>query len=245
MTNPEHYQMIIVELGAQGLDYTWARAFPHLTQMITTMPELVTLFSWLQREYQRRLGLFTAAEVGDIADYNQQQIRQGRPVLPLIDVVIDEMAEILRRMVDEDREYCVAAEWTQNRYIMGLIRIGQLYRKTGIITTIATQDPRATSIPRELTTQISTRISLRLQDSVQNRVVLGESSKYDASHLPGIDPITRKHTGRMVVSYAGDQYIGQAFYYTSEQVLTLRDAVIARWSAPKAGVLSEPCAIMA
>lgn len=149
---PDQLQIAISDLK-DGMDFSIFRAIPHLfCPIATTSEETLRLIEVIRDETGRRARLFQAAAgngdmrrlVNDLDRYHQvnREEKLGLPALPRLLVVFDEISTFTR----------------ETETLKTLIGIAEKGRAYGVNLVASTQLPKVDSIPRNLKSQLNTRL---------------------------------------------------------------------------------------
>ncbi len=188
---------------------------PHLlAPVVTEPPKAIGALKWTVREMERRYRAMSQIGVRNIAGYNEKvaaalargevltrRVQTGfdpetnKPVfeeqalslqrLPMIVVVIDEMADL---MIVAGKEIEAAVQ-----------RLAQMARAAGIHVAMATQRPSVDVITGTIKANFPTRISFQVTSKIDSRTILGEQGaeqllgQGDMLFLPGGGRMTRVH----------------------------------------------------
>ncbi|WP_421990941.1 DNA translocase FtsK [Roseococcus sp.] len=188
---------------------------PHLlAPVVTEPPKAIGALKWTVREMERRYRSMSQIGVRNIAGYNEKvtaalargelltrRVQTGfdpetnKPVfedqsltlqkLPMIVVVIDEMADL---MIVAGKEIEAAVQ-----------RLAQMARAAGIHVIMATQRPSVDVITGTIKANFPTRISFQVTSKIDSRTILGEQGaeqllgQGDLLFLPGGGRMTRVH----------------------------------------------------
>ncbi len=191
---------------------------PHLlTPVVTNMNEAASALWWCVNEMERRYSLLAKFSVRNIESFNEKQHRakdSGKPLLdpsfnpdnakegethpelealPLIVIVIDEYADMLGALAQEDR--------AKSKRVEGLIvRVAQKARAAGIHLIVATQRPSVDVITGLIKSNIPTRISFKVSSKTDSRTILDQSGAEQLLGMgdmlymaPGMTHLTRVH----------------------------------------------------
>jgi S-DNA-T family DNA segregation ATPase FtsK/SpoIIIE len=191
---------------------------PHLlTPVITNMNEAASALWWCVNEMERRYTLLAKFSVRNIESFNKKLIKakkNGKPLLdpsfnaktakegevapeletlPLIVIVIDEYADMLGALAQEDR--------AKSKRVEGLIvRIAQKARAAGIHLIVATQRPSVDVITGLIKSNIPTRISFKVSSKTDSRTILDQAGAEQLLGMgdmlymtPGISHLNRVH----------------------------------------------------
>jgi S-DNA-T family DNA segregation ATPase FtsK/SpoIIIE len=191
---------------------------PHLlTPVVTDMNEAASALWWCVNEMERRYSLLAKFGVRNIDGFNEKLKKskeKGEPLLdpsfnkntaqegeeaqelkalPLIMLVIDEYADMLGALAQEDR--------TKAKRVEALIvRLAQKARAAGIHIIIATQRPSVDVITGLIKSNIPTRIAFKVSSKVDSRTILDQGGAEQLLGMgdmlymsPGAAHLTRVH----------------------------------------------------
>ena len=191
---------------------------PHLlTPVVTNMNEAASALWWSVNEMERRYSLLAKFGVRNIESFNEKQSqakKAGKPLLdpsfnpntakegeehpelealPLIVIVIDEYADMLGALAQEDR--------AKSKRVEGLIvRIAQKARAAGMHLIVATQRPSVDVITGLIKSNIPTRVSFKVSSKTDSRTILDQAGAEQLLGMgdmlymaPGIAHLTRVH----------------------------------------------------
>jgi len=191
---------------------------PHLlTPVMTNMNEAASALWWCVNEMERRYTLLAKFSVRNIEAFNEKLLRakkSGKPLLdpsfdsntakegeqhpelealPLIVIVIDEYADMLAALAQQDR--------AKSKRVEGLIvRIAQKARASGVHLIVATQRPSVDVITGLIKSNIPSRISFKVSSKTDSRTILDQSGAEQLLGMgdmlymtPGISHLTRIH----------------------------------------------------
>ena len=213
---PEQVRIImidpkIVELSCYG-------DVPHLlTPVITDMNQAASALWWCVNEMERRYSLLAKFGVRNIEGFNEKlekAKKKGSPLLdpsfkeetaeegesapeleplPLIMLVIDEYADMLGALQQEDRTKAKRVEAL-------IIRLAQKARAAGIHLIIATQRPSVDVITGLIKSNIPSRIAFKVTSKVDSRTILDQGGAEQLLGMgdmlymtPGISHLSRVH----------------------------------------------------
>jgi S-DNA-T family DNA segregation ATPase FtsK/SpoIIIE len=211
--SPEECRLILID--PKMLELSVYEGIPHLLAPVVTEPaKAVAALKWVVREMERRYRSMSQLSVRNIAGYNERvnealargevvtrrvqtgfDEETGRPILedqpialqalPLIVVVIDEMADL---MMVAGKEIEAAVQ-----------RLAQMARAAGIHVIMATQRPSVDVITGTIKANFPTRISFQVISKFDSRTILGEQGAEqllgmgDLLYMVGGGRITRVH----------------------------------------------------
>jgi S-DNA-T family DNA segregation ATPase FtsK/SpoIIIE len=171
-------RMILID--PKMLELSVYEGIPHLlTPVITDMRLAAHALNWSVNEMERRYKLMSALGVRNIAGFNQKvrdAAKDGNPIthpfsitpdnpepleaLPLIVVVIDELADLMM-VVGKKVEEPIA-------------RLAQKARACGIHLVVATQRPSVDVITGLIKANIPTRIAFQVSSKIDSRTILDQ-----------------------------------------------------------------------
>ncbi len=186
--SPEECRLVMID--PKMLELSVYDDIPHLLSPVVTDPKkAVTALKWTVREMERRYRIMSSMGVRSLAAFNQRiatarqtgevltrRVQTGfdpethRPVfenlpldltpLPLIVVVVDEMADLMM----------TAGKEIEN----AIQRLSQMARAAGIHLIMATQRPSVDVITGTIKANFPTRISFQVTSKIDSRTILGE-----------------------------------------------------------------------
>ncbi|MDE1915041.1 MAG: DNA translocase FtsK 4TM domain-containing protein [Sphingomonadales bacterium] len=210
---PAQCRMILVD--PKVLELKSYEDIPHLLSPVVTEPaKAVRALKWAVEEMERRYRQMSEINVRNIVNFNEKvksNAAKGKPlgrrisigfdpdtgeelfedkqldyqVLPLIVVIVDELADL---MVTVGKEVEVLIQ-----------RLAQKSRAAGIHLIMATQRPSVDVITGVIKANLPTRISFAVTSRIDSRTILGEQGaeqllgKGDMLFKPSSGPITRVH----------------------------------------------------
>ena len=214
--SPEEVRFIMID--PKIVELASYADIPHLlTPVVTNMNEAASALWWSVNEMERRYSLLAKFGVRNIESFNDKQRRakkSGKPLLdpsfnpdtakedeehpelealPLIVIVIDEYADMLGALAQEDR--------AKSKRVEGLIvRIAQKARAAGLHLIVATQRPSVDVITGLIKSNIPTRVSFKVSSKTDSRTILDQSGAEQLLGMgdmlymaPGIAHLTRIH----------------------------------------------------
>ena len=214
--SPEQARLIMID--PKIVELASYADIPHLlTPVITNMNEAASALWWCVNEMERRYSLLAKFGVRNIESFNEKQFsaqKNGKPLLdpsfnpdtakegeehpelealPLIVIVIDEYADMLGALAQEDR--------AKSKRVEGLIvRIAQKARAAGIHLIVATQRPSVDVITGLIKSNIPTRVSFKVSSKTDSRTILDQSGAEQLLGMgdmlymtPGMTHLTRVH----------------------------------------------------
>ena len=155
--NPNEVKLImvdpkVVELGVYN-------GIPHLLVPVVTDPKRAAgSLNWAVGEMMRRYALFAESATRNLTGYNELMERDGKPKLPQIVIIIDELADLMMVAAKEVEDY--------------ICRLAQLARAAGIHLIIATQRPSVDVITGLIKANVPSRIAFSTSSQVDSRTIL-------------------------------------------------------------------------
>ncbi len=213
---PDEVRMIMID--PKIVELACYADIPHLlTPVVTDMNEAASALWWSVNEMERRYALLARFGVRNIESFNaklKHAKAQGTSLLdpsfnpdtaqegetateleplPLIMLVIDEFADMLGALAQEDR--------TKAKRVEALIvRLAQKARAAGIHLIIATQRPSVDVITGLIKSNVPSRIAFKVSSKVDSRTVLDQGGAEQLLGMgdmlymtPGISHLTRIH----------------------------------------------------
>jgi S-DNA-T family DNA segregation ATPase FtsK/SpoIIIE len=210
---PDECRFIMVD--PKMLELSVYDDIPHLLTPVVTEPgKAVVALRWTVKEMENRYRAMSELGVRNITSFNQRlaELRRkgepmirpvhtgydpdtGKPImeeqeldlkpLPLIVVVVDEMADLM----------LVAGKEIEG----AMQRLSQMARAAGIHIIMATQRPSVDVITGTIKANFPTRISFQVTSKIDSRTILGEAGaeqllgQGDMLHMAGGGRITRIH----------------------------------------------------
>jgi DNA segregation ATPase FtsK/SpoIIIE-like protein len=157
-SSPEEVRMILVD--PKVVELSVYNGVPHLIMPVITDPKKAAgALNWAVIEMQRRYKLFEEGQVRDIKGFNEKYKDDSQVEhLPLILIVIDELAELMMVAAKEVETY--------------ISRLAALARAAGIHLLIATQRPSVDVITGVIKSNVPSRIAFAVSSSIDSRVIL-------------------------------------------------------------------------
>ena len=213
---PEQVRLIMID--PKIVELACYANIPHLlAPVVTDMNEAASALWWCVNEMERRYTLLAKFGVRNIDTFNNKLIKAKKTSQPLLDpsfnpntategekapeldelplivIVIDEYADMLGALAQEDR--------AKSKRVEGLIvRIAQKARAAGIHLIIATQRPSVDVITGLIKSNIPTRIAFKVSSKTDSRTILDQSGAEQLLGMgdmlymtPGISHLTRVH----------------------------------------------------
>ncbi len=153
---PEDLRLILID--PKLVEMAPYEGLPHLlTEVVNDVGDALNALRWAVEEMRERYKRFKKARVNNIADYNAQ-VDEEENRLPLVVIVVDEMADLM-----------AAEPIEMERLIAALTRLA---RAVGIHLILATQRPDVKVITGGIKANIPARIAFALPSQHDSRTVL-------------------------------------------------------------------------
>jgi S-DNA-T family DNA segregation ATPase FtsK/SpoIIIE len=156
---PDELKLILVD--PKRVELTGYNGIPHLlAPVVVDVDRVVGALQWMTREMDRRYHLFAQVGSRNITDYNAKMKLQGQKRLPLLVIVIDELADLMM----------IAPTETEQT----ITRLAQLARATGIHMILATQRPSVDVVTGLIKANFPARIAFAVASNTDSRVILDQ-----------------------------------------------------------------------
>ncbi|MCF6176614.1 MAG: DNA translocase FtsK 4TM domain-containing protein [Victivallaceae bacterium] len=167
---PEELKLIMVD--PKVVEFETYTSLPQLITPVVNDPQKVPLaLRWAVNEMEKRYKMLAKVRTRNLKTFNSRPIPSepvigddGKPIpdkLPILIVIIDELADVMMTDAKADVETSVA-------------RIAQKGRAAGIHVVIATQRPSTNIITGIIKANLPTRIAFRVGSIVDSRVILDQ-----------------------------------------------------------------------
>jgi S-DNA-T family DNA segregation ATPase FtsK/SpoIIIE len=148
-------------IDPKRVELTYYNGIPHLlAPVIVELENVVGSLKWISREMDERYRRFASEGVRNINEFNKRMENIHQPKLPLLVVVIDELADLMMLAPDETERL--------------ITRMAQLARATGIHLVIATQRPSVDVVTGIIKANFPARVAFAVASSVDSRVILDQ-----------------------------------------------------------------------
>ena len=157
-SGPEEVKLILID--PKKVEFGVYNGIPHLLVPVVTDPRKAAgALSWAVNEMLKRYQMFSDSGVRDITSYNDlARSKEGMKPLPLILIVIDELADLMMAAANEVED-CIC-------------RLAQMARAAGMHMVIATQRPSVDVITGLIKANIPSRLALTVASAVDSRTIL-------------------------------------------------------------------------
>ena len=156
---PEELRLVMVD--PKRVELTNYNGIPHLlAPVVVELERVVAALQWVTREMDQRYHKLAQAGCRNIKEYNLQLASRNEKKLPLLVVIIDELADLMMLAPDETERT--------------ITRLAQLARATGIHLVIATQRPSVDVVTGLIKANFPARIAFAVASGVDSRVILDQ-----------------------------------------------------------------------
>ncbi len=199
---PDEVRLLLVD--PKRIELSVYEDIPHLLHPVVVDPRLASrALQWAVREMERRYSVMEESRVKSIEAYNQQAADDEK--LPLIVVVIDELADLMM-VSSKEVEDAVA-------------RLAQMARAAGMHLILATQRPSVDVLTGLIKANFPTRMSFKVSSKVDSRTILDTTG---AEHLLGAGDMLFLAPGtarlqRIHGAYVSEVEIGRVVTFLKEQ----------------------------
>lgn len=188
-SSPSDVRLIMVD--PKVVELSVYNGIPHLIMPVVTDPKMVSnLLKWAVVEMERRYRLFSETNVRNLDGYNEYLKYNGEKTLPLILIIIDELADLMT-VAGKDVETQIS-------------RLAAKARAAGIHLIIATQRPSVDVITGVIKANLPSRIAFSVASGVDSRTILDQIGaekllgKGDMLYFPGSAPKPIRGQGAFV-----------------------------------------------
>ncbi len=158
--SPDILKLILVD--PKRVELSLYNGIPHLiTPVIVDSKKVVNALRWAVREMEKRYERLSASGSRDIFSFNIKQATSKEDLMPMIVIVIDELADL---MAAHGRDVEAA-----------IVRLAQMSRAVGIHLVVSTQRPSVEVITGLIKANITSRIGLQVASQVDSRTILDMS----------------------------------------------------------------------
>ncbi|NUQ83619.1 MAG: DNA translocase FtsK 4TM domain-containing protein [Anaerolineales bacterium] len=156
---PDELKLILVD--PKRVELTGYNGIPHLlSPVVVEVERVIGALQWMTREMDRRYHMFSQIGARNITEYNARMKLQGQKRLPLLIVVIDELADLMMISPTETEQT--------------ITRLAQLARATGIHMILATQRPSVDVVTGLIKANFPARIAFAVASNTDSRVILDQ-----------------------------------------------------------------------
>ncbi len=154
---PDELRFVLVD--PKRVELTAYNGIPHLLgEVITDVEKVIGILHWATKEMEQRYRDLEKAGARNIEVFNARRLSEGKPVMPYIVIVIDELADIMMSAPEEVER--------------ALVRLAQMARAVGIHLLIATQRPSVNVVTGLIKANFPSRIAFAVTSQIDSRVIL-------------------------------------------------------------------------
>ena len=155
--SPNEVKLIMID--PKVVELSVYNGIPHLLIPVVTDPRKAAgSLNWAVQEMTTRYKFFADEGVRDLKGYNALMEKTGRPRLPQIVIIIDELADLMMVAPKDVETY--------------ICRLAQLARAAGMHLVIATQRPSVNVITGVIKANIPSRIAFAVSSYIDSRTIL-------------------------------------------------------------------------
>jgi S-DNA-T family DNA segregation ATPase FtsK/SpoIIIE len=198
---PKDLRMVLID--PKMVELVRFNGLPHLYGRVEVdLERVVKVLRWVALEMDKRYRLFADATARNLDDYNRMMKKEGRPKIPRIAVMVDELADLMMLAPDEvERTIC---------------RIAQMARATGIHLVLATQRPSVDVVTGLIKANFPARVSFATVSQTDSRVILD---------MPGAETLLGNGDMLYLAADAGYPVRVQGCFVSEEEV----EQVVSFW----------------
>ncbi|GEN57296.1 hypothetical protein GCM10012290_18360 [Halolactibacillus alkaliphilus] len=201
---PEEVRLLLID--PKMVELQPYNDLPHLVSpVITDVKAATQALKWAVEEMERRYQLFVEKGARDLSRYNEKMTRQQGESLPMIVIVIDELADLMMAAPQDVED--------------AICRIAQKARAAGIHLLLATQRPSVDVITGLIKSNIPTRIAFSVASQVDSRTMIDTAG---AERLLGKGDMLfvengARHPVRIQGAFVSDDEIERITAYLKQQ----------------------------
>lgn len=156
-SSPEDVKLLLIDPKVVELNIY--NGIPHLLiPVVTDAKKAAFALNWAVEEMEKRYKLFAENNVRDIKSYNNKLDANNEEKLPMIVIIIDELADLMMVAAQEIEDY--------------ICRLAQMARAAGMYLIVATQRPSVDVITGTIKANIPSRISFAVSSQIDSRTIL-------------------------------------------------------------------------
>ena len=158
--NPDDLKLVMVD--PKRVELNRFNGLPHLLgEVETNIDRIMAVLRWATTEMDNRYRLLEVLHARNLETYNQKMDKLGKPRMPRVVILIDELADLMISAPDETET--------------AIVRLAQKARAVGLHLVVATQRPSTDIITGVIKANLPTRIAFTVASSVDSRVILDVS----------------------------------------------------------------------
>lgn len=157
--HPDDLKLVMID--PKRVELKRFSGLPHLYGEVETEVErIMGVLRWATTEMENRYRLLETIRARNLDSFNAKMAKAGKPKLPRIVILIDELADLMLN----------SAEQTQDQ----IVRLAQKARAIGIHLVVATQRPSVDVVTGVIKANFPTRIAFTVASQVDSRVILDQ-----------------------------------------------------------------------
>ena len=207
-STPDEVRFLMID--PKRIELSGYEDIPHLLHPVVVDPKMANrALQWAVREMERRYMLLDEKRVKSFTSFNQ--VAEDDEKLPLIVIVVDELADLMMVSSREVEE--------------SIARLAQMARAAGMHLILATQRPSVDVLTGLIKANFPTRISFKVFSKVDSRTILDMSG---AEHLLGdgdslFMPPGKARVQRIHGAYISEKETERVIEFLKEQGTALYD----------------------
>lgn len=207
------HQVKLLLIDPKKVELSVYNGIPHLLSPVVSEPKKAArALGKVVGEMERRYELFAKFGVRNLAGYNklvqknnQQESSTDQPTLPLILVVVDELADLMMTVSNDVED--------------AIVRIAQMGRAAGIHMILATQRPSVDVITGLIKANVPSRIAFAVSSGIDSRTILDTNG---AEKLLGrgdmlFEPIDQNKPTRIQGAFISDHDVEAVVNYIKKE----------------------------
>ena len=156
-SSPDDVKLLLIDPKVVELNVY--NGIPHLLiPVVTEAKRAAFALNWAVEEMEKRYKIFAKNGVRDITSYNAKLTNNSQEKLPMIVIIIDELADLMMVAAQEIEDY--------------ICRLAQMARAAGMYLIVATQRPSVDVITGTIKANIPSRISFAVSSQIDSRTIL-------------------------------------------------------------------------
>ncbi|MGM0523539.1 MAG: DNA translocase FtsK [Bacillota bacterium] len=202
--SPEEVRLLLID--PKMVELQPYNALPHLVSpVITDVKAATQALKWAVEEMERRYQQFVENGARDLSRYNEKMRQSGKETLPMIVIVIDELADLMMAAPQDVED--------------AICRIAQKARAAGIHLLLATQRPSVDVVTGLIKSNIPSRIAFSVASQVDSRTMIDTAG---AERLLGKGDMLfvengARHPVRIQGAFVSDDEIERVTRYLKQQ----------------------------
>lgn len=154
---PDEVKLLLID--PKVVELNQYNGIPHLLIPVVTDPnKAAAALNWAVQEMTGRYKMFAEENVRDLNSYNNKMQAENRETMPLIVIIIDELADLMMAAPSQVEE--------------SICRLAQMARAAGMHLIVATQRPSVDVITGVIKANIPSRIAFAVSSQIDSRTIL-------------------------------------------------------------------------